>query len=100
MFQYLVSRRVKKALATTEPGVISPDPSQPSVAPEDASIFPEEMMLKLEFYKEKVLLVEDFEGFSDLVTHATQELLLGVSETEKVAAIFNRFRLEAGKDPI
>jgi hypothetical protein len=81
---------------------ISPsDPTQPTVLPKDTAIFPEEIMLKLGFYRDKVVEVEDFEGFSELLQSAAEEFQLNpATDLEKIAAVFNQFRLDAGKNPI
>jgi hypothetical protein len=79
----------------------SSDPSQPTIAPTDVAVFPEEIMSKLGFYKDKAILVEDFEGFSELLQLAAEETGLNpAQDLEKIASVFNRYRIENGKQPI
>jgi len=75
-------------------------PGAPVVAPTDAPVFPEETMRKLDAYKEKAQLIQDFEGFMALLDYITNEEHLLPADRTKLASLLNRFRFEAGEDPL
>lgn len=103
LFQHYVISRIKEALASIDVPETTPtaDPSQPAVAPADAVIFPENVTRQLEFYKEKALLVQDFEGFQALLEQAAVELGLNpAQDLGNIASIFNLYRTQAGENPL
>ena len=100
LFRYYIISKVKEALTDPTPAPLS-DPSQPTVAPEDSPVFPENIMRQLEFFKEKALLVKDFEGFSALLEQAAIELNLNpAQDLEKIASILNLYRTQAVDNPL
>jgi hypothetical protein len=75
----------------------SPGPIEPQVAPDDAPIFADSLMIKLEMYRQKILDVKDFEAFSNLLDEILVALQLNpVSDRTKLASVLNRIRVNQG----
>lgn len=68
----------------------------PVIAPPDALLFPEEVLRQIAFHKDKVLVVQDFEGFMALLDEIVAELQLdpGKGRTD-LAAVLNSYRQAA-----
>ena len=76
-------------------------PGAPAVAPPNAPLFPIDVMENIERYKEKALMIQDFEGFMALLTAVATELNLNPAvDLPNLAAIFNKWRLAEGLDPL
>lgn len=76
-------------------------PTDPSVAPESSPVFPDEVMHKLEGYKDKAIGVNDFESFMALLEIVTTDLRLNPSsDFEKIASVLNRYRRENNLEPL
>jgi len=100
-YKSFIIASVKKVLAQDLVQIEPETPGGPMVAPPDAPIFPEEVMRKLEAYREKALLITDFEGFIKLIEITIAELKLNpAQDNSKVASIFNLFRKENNLEPL
>ena len=78
-----------------------PPPVAPAVAPPDAPPFPVEIMERLDHYKGKALLVQDFEGFMALLNAIANELKLNpATDLPKIAGVFNSYRVAEGLEPL
>jgi hypothetical protein len=76
-------------------------PTDPAVAPESSPIFPNEIMHKLEGYKDKAIGVSDFESFMTLLETVANDLRLNPSsDFEKIASVLNRYRRENNLEPL
>lgn len=74
---------------------------EPLVAPESIPIFPDTIMTKLQFYKDKAVAVEDFESWMKFLELVTNELKLNpASDFPKLASVLNRYRVDEGKEPL
>jgi len=74
---------------------------EPLVAPESLPVFPDEVMTKLQFYKDKAVAVEDFESWMQFLEIVTNELKLNpASDFPKLASVLNRYRVDEGKEPL
>ena len=77
------------------------DPGKPSVAPSDVPVFEIEVMEKLEYYRDKALLVPTFEAFMDLLENVSNELGLNPAQDyDKLASVLNQYRVEKGLEPL
>jgi hypothetical protein len=73
----------------------------PVVAPSLSGIFSDEIMRKLGFYKDTAIYVEDFESWISFLEKVATELGLSpANDLEKLASVFNLYRVEVGKDPL
>jgi hypothetical protein len=77
------------------------DPGAPSVAPEDLPVFSEKTMGLIEQYRKHALLVEDFENWMALLENvAAMAGLNPATELDELASVLNRYRVDAGKQPL
>jgi len=75
---------------------------EPVVAPSLSSgVFSDDIMRKLGFYKDTAIYVEDFESWISFLEKVATELGLSpANDLEKLASVFNLYRIEVGKDPL
>ena len=73
----------------------------PSVAPQDAAIFSDDMMKRLEAYADKAIVIPDFEAWMDFLEIVANELGLDpISDIEKLASVLNNYRVEQNLEPL
>lgn len=74
---------------------------EPLIAPESATVFPDEVMLRLQFFKNNAIAIEDFESWMIFLEHVTNELKLNpATDFPKIASVLNRYRIDDGKEPL
>jgi len=99
---YIISQ-VQKALDQNmlAPETIPKNLGDPLIIPESVPVFSTEIMLKLQLYKDMAIAVEDFETWMCFLERITTELNLNPStDFPKIAGVLNRYRVDAGKDPL
>lgn len=76
-------------------------PLEPMVASDDDMLFADDVLRKVESYKDKAVLVEDFESWMALLEIIATDLQLSpATDFPKVAAVLNRYRIANGKEPL
>ena len=81
--------------------VVIESPVAPIVAPDDAPVFDLETMEKFKEFQDSAVLAPDFETFSNLLVEVANRLGMNPAvDLPKIASVLNRFRVDAGKEPI
>jgi len=77
------------------------EPFEPALAPESAPVFSDEIMRKLDLYKDKAISVNDFESWMALLEKvATETGLNPATDFEKIASVLNRYRRDVNLEPL
>ena len=77
------------------------NPGEPSVAPEGTFIFPDDIMKKIEYYKDNAILVDDFESWMAFLENVATELALNpAQDLDDLASVLNQYRVTEGKKPL
>ena len=99
---YIIAQ-VNKALEQNLPAENTnpQDVGQPLVAPESVPVFPDEIMMRLQFYKDKAVAVEDFESWMKFLEIVANDLGLNpATDFPKLASVLNRYRVAENKEPL
>ena len=93
-FQHVLSQNLPQENLFQEPG-------EPAVAPENALVFPEDIMKKIQYYKDNAILVEDFESWMAFLENVAIELDLNpAQDLENLASVLNQYRISEGQPPL
>lgn len=80
---------------------IALDDIEPAIAPKDVPIFPDEIMRRLQLYKDMAVAIEDFEAWMKFLERLTVELDLNpTTDYPKLAGILNQYRVAENKEPL
>jgi hypothetical protein len=74
---------------------------EPVVAPESLPVFSDDIMCRMQFFKDKAIAIPDFEAWMQFLELVAGELGLNpATDFPKIASVLNRYRVDEGKEPL